>query len=93
VAIILRGKSKCPICGDVIGKEDELVSTSHFIQDRTDPLWRFSDAGMHRQCFLAWQHRSEFVERFNSLVGPSVSGGGTRRRMHDDGSITVEPAE
>ena len=93
MAIILRGKSQCPICSQVIGQDDEIVSTSHFIGEQDDPLWRFSDAAMHRQCFLEWEHRREYVDRYNTVVGPIVFGNGTRHRMDDDGSITVERAK
>ena len=45
---------------------------------------------MHRECFLSWEHRSEFVELYNSTVARDVWGNGTRHHMHPDGSITSE---
>ena len=39
----------------VIGKDDEVVGTTHFIADQTDPLWQYSDAAFHKKCFDAWE--------------------------------------
>jgi len=74
------------ICGEVIGQDDEIVATSHFIADRNDPLWRYSDAQFHKRCFLTWDGRAEFIARFNEIVAPRVFGG-NYNRMQDDGSI------
>lgn len=62
----------------------------HFIADRTDPLWRYCDSAMHRECFLAWHRRLEFVEKYNATIGQQVWGNGTRHRMALDGTIVVE---
>ena len=71
MAIVLRGKTECSVCGNVIKDGDEIVATSHFIADQNDPLWRFSDSAMHRSCFANWNHRTEFVAKFNLIVGPN----------------------
>ena len=72
---------------------DDLVAAPHFIGDRTDALWRFSDSAMHRTCFVAWDHRAEFVEKYNATVGQIVWGNNTRRRMKLDGTIASEEVE
>ena len=82
MALIITGKSLCALCGDVIAKEDELVATSHFLGP-DDPLFRFSDAPFHKRCFLAWEHREEFVSRYND-----VTRGVARHHMEADGSFT-----
>jgi len=87
MALILRGKTTCAICQLTLEKDDEIVATSHFITDKSDPLWRYSDAAMHRRCFLSWDARVQFVERFNSSVGRIVWGNGTQHHMLDDGTI------
>lgn len=68
---------------------DEVVVTSHFIADRDDPLWRFSDAAMHRRCFLAWDQRAEFVTKFNRIVGEITLENGTSQQMDSEGTIAV----
>jgi len=89
LALILRGKTPCSICGDVINDGDVVVATSHFIGDKDDPLWRFSDSGMHRDCFLSWPLREDFVLKYNAAVGDFTAENGTYHRMEADGYITV----
>lgn len=69
VALNFRRKTECSLCGNVIMDDDEIVAMSHFIADKNDPLWLFSDSAMHRPCFLTWDQRETFVGRFNQLVG------------------------
>jgi hypothetical protein len=87
MALILPGKTRCAICDVVLDDDADLVSTSHFIAERGHRLWSFSDAAMHRRCFLAWEHRAEFIELYNNTVGTQIWGDGTRHHMHPDGSI------
>jgi len=87
MALIILGASHCPICGGVIGHDDEIVATTHFIADRADPLWRFSDAAMHKGCFLDWELRQAFVGRYNAEMGSFIWGNGTFQEMQLDGSI------
>jgi hypothetical protein len=68
VALIFRGRSRCSICGEVLGHEDDIVATTHFIADKSDPLWPFSDSAMHRACFEAWPHRDEFAARYEAVM-------------------------
>jgi hypothetical protein len=89
VAIILRGKTECSICSNVIMDGDDIIATSHFIGDEQDSLWRFSDSAMHRSCFLAWDHRAEFVSKFNRSVAGITFGNGTYHHMESDGVISV----
>ena len=93
MALILRGKSRCAICGAVLKTGDSIVATTAFISDETDPLWRYSDAGMHSECFVRWEHREEFVRRFNATVGTKVWGSGMKHRMDESGQIIGESAE
>jgi hypothetical protein len=89
MALILRGQSECSICNKVLKEEDDVVMNSHFIADSNDSLWRFSDSGMHRSCFLDWEHRQEFIKRFNDTRGSIIWGNGTYHHMEEDGSISV----
>ena len=89
MAIIVRGKSKCSICGETLQDRDDIVATQAFVSDPEDPLWPHSDAGIHRDCFAAWNRREAFVEKYNATVGQVVWGNGTRHHMLADGSIKV----
>jgi hypothetical protein len=90
MALVLVGKSRCPICDDVIETQDQIVATTHFVADRDDPLWSFSDAAMHRECFVGWDMRQAFVKRYNEVFGRTTFGNGTYREMLEDGSIVVK---
>jgi hypothetical protein len=92
MAIIIRGKSECPLCGKALAEGQRLIGTQHFIPDPEDPLWRFSDAGMHYDCFQQWPLREQFVAKYNNTLGRQVWGNGTRHHMQDDGVIQSVPA-
>jgi hypothetical protein len=92
MALIIHGRTKCALCREIIAPDDELIGTPHFIGDRNDSLWSYSDAAFHRRCFLAWERREEFVRRFNEAAKPFVFGNGKRNHMQDDGDIIqIEP--
>jgi len=56
----------CPLCGKPLRGGEDIVATSHFIADASDPLWRYSDAAMHRSCFDVWEHRDVFTQRYRA---------------------------
>lgn len=87
--MIIYGRTVCSICSEVLNIEDSIIITSHFISDKNDPLWPYSDSGMHKECFLAWSQRQEFIKRFNQIVGKQKYPDGGYRRMGDDGTIEV----
>jgi hypothetical protein len=87
MALIIRGKTRCPLCYQIIATDDDVVAASQFIADPADSLWRYSDAGFHRRCFAEWDRRAEFVSRFNEAARAFRFGNGKRHHMQDDGSI------
>lgn len=89
MALLLLGKTKCPICDEVINETQERVSSMHFIESPAHALWRFSDATMHRECFRSWPRRADFVAEFNRTIGGIRWGNGTRHLMLDDGTIEL----
>lgn len=91
MAIIYQGM-KCALCKSVVDPNADIVSTTHFIDDPDHHLWNFSDAAMHRECFLDWKHRAEFVMLYNETFG-RVWSNGACHYMHQDGRITSEPAK
>lgn len=74
MAMLFPGKSKCSICGSVLADGDDIVATTHFIADENDPLWKYSDSGMHRHCYDVWEHRDEFTARYRTKMGPMYPG-------------------
>jgi len=66
MAIIVIGSSKCPLCGGILKVGDVIVATTHFLYP-FDSLYEFSDAGMHNACFLNWDRRQEFIDKYNEV--------------------------
>jgi hypothetical protein len=89
MALIFRGKTECVLCNEVMKENDEIIATSHFIADTQDALWRFSDAAMHKNCFLEWDQRQTFVDRYNDAIGINTWGNGRYHHMNDDGEIVA----
>jgi hypothetical protein len=53
MAILLRGKTRCPICGNVIEEGHEAVLFPHFILNEKNPLYALSDRACHSACVNA----------------------------------------
>jgi hypothetical protein len=53
MAILLIGKTTCPICGKVIEEGDEAVLFPHIILNELDPLYALSDGACHSACVSA----------------------------------------
>ena len=73
MAIVIRGKTKCALCGTLLRDGDEVISFPAFVANQLDPLWRFSDAAFHSTCFqedpLAKRVDRRY-EEFRNHVGP-----------------------
>ena len=67
MALIVRGSTKCAACGRVLTDDDEVAGLPHFAADPSDPLWKYSDAGFHRQCFDSLTERAEIERRIDAL--------------------------
>jgi hypothetical protein len=75
MVLLIRGKSRCPICGNVIGLDDEVVGTTAFLK-KTHRLARFSDAAFHRECFESCPERAEVEQlylRFEEIMATAPS--------------------
>jgi hypothetical protein len=83
MAIVILGQSTCVICGNTLVADDDLVMTTAFLSEG-HPMWRFSDAAMHRFCFLSWPRRAEFIYYFNYTQNLHNAG---ILKMRDDGTI------
>src|SRR5688572_4329473 len=84
MALFDPGFTPCALCGEVLTASDDMVGTTHFIGDPHHPLFAYSDALMHRACFLKWEHRAAFVAAYNAGMGhvhPMRSDGTIRDRF------------
>jgi len=68
MAIVIGGKSRCPICGNVIKDGQEIVSFPPFVGNELDPLWFFSDAAFHASCFQEHPLAQEALHRSEELL-------------------------
>lgn len=50
MAILIRGKTQCPICGGVIEEGDNAALFPHFVLNEADPLYLLSDSACHVAC-------------------------------------------
>lgn len=69
MAMYMYGVTKCLLCEKIIFKEDTLVAFTHFLTDRSDPLWKFSDSILHKDCFEKWEHKEEFRAKHKASTG------------------------
>lgn len=81
------GRAHCALCGEVIRFDEDALVTPDFLADETDPFWRFSDAPMHRACFLVWDRRKAFVARYNRVVRQRLELDGSHPHMTSEGEV------
>jgi hypothetical protein len=87
---IETGRAYCALCGDVIRPDEDALVTPDFLADDADPFWRFSDAAMHRACFVVWDRRKAFIARYNRAARQLVAADGSHPRMTGEGDIVRE---
>jgi hypothetical protein len=74
MALIIRGKTTCPLCGQIIHADDEIVSFPPFVGEPGDPLHLFSDAGFHKYCFERHPLAGQVIERLKAIPTWPVGG-------------------
>ena len=84
---IRAGSAHCALCGSAIRQDEDALVTPDFLADESDPFWRFSDAPIHRACFLVWDRRKAFIARFNRAARLWVDQDGSHPRMTSEGDI------
>jgi hypothetical protein len=84
MALIIRGRTACAICGAVLSAGDDIFATSGGPIQPSDPLCKFQDAGMHRHCFQEWPLREAFRAKYNNFFKNHLRG---MRYIHEDGTV------
>lgn len=51
MAILILGKTKCPICNRILHGNQKIVSFPPFVGNELDPLHLFHDSAFHEECF------------------------------------------
>lgn len=50
MAILVRGATRCPICGRIIADRDAAMLFPAFVANERDPVFFFSDGAFHEPC-------------------------------------------
>jgi hypothetical protein len=74
MALVIRGKTICRICGKVIGKDDEVAAFPAFVGNQKDPFYRFNDGAFHQSCFEALPESEAFNRRYREMLEHSGPG-------------------
>src|SRR5437660_6137761 len=74
MAIVIDGKTKCPICGMLIRQGQEIVPFPAFVSNELDDLWFFNDAAFHSACFHAHPLAEKAVGRLNEFRKQTGAG-------------------
>lgn len=77
MALILVGKTKCPLCDNILEDGQEIVSFSSFVSNELDPLWLFSDAAFHSDCFDHHPLSTEAIARHEEMRKKTAPGNRT----------------
>lgn len=73
MALIIRGKTECSLCGRVISESDDVTAFSAFVSNEADELYPFNDASFHKKCFEADPRSATCLAVYNevrSRLGP-----------------------
>ena len=65
MALIFEGESRCSIRNEAMDTDKNVVLWSAFL-DRSHKLWKYSDSGMHQECFSRWKHKEEFEDAYKN---------------------------
>jgi hypothetical protein len=89
MALVIRGKSKCALCHEVIVADDDMWR--HRISSASkDPLW-----GIPTHRFTAGVSgmgpSGTVCAAFNETVGQSYSATGNGISANDDGGVQIDP--
>ncbi|MEU8076294.1 hypothetical protein AB0B31_12685 [Catellatospora citrea] len=67
MALFLPGRTTCAACGEVIGRDDDVVLFPHGLFDPRSVLFRFDDACAHHACLTGdelWREALAALEFF-----------------------------
>lgn len=84
---VRTGTATCALCQEALPCDADAIATPDFLADESDPFYRFSDATMHRACFLVWDRRKAFIAYYNRTARRLVADDGTYLRMTSEGDL------
>ena len=81
------GSAICALCHEALRPDEDAVVTPDFLADDTDPFYPYSDAAMHRACFVVWDRRKAFIAHFNRIAERVTARDGSRIQMTSEGDL------
>ncbi len=67
MALIIRGKTKCPVCSEVLREEDAIVSFPALFS-KGHKYSFCSDAAFHAGCFSEWEHSDSALSVYQEYL-------------------------
>lgn len=64
MAIVILGKSKCVVCGEIVCEASEANAFPAFIPQGHE-LSEYSDSVFHRSCFESWEQHEKLASLFD----------------------------
>lgn len=64
MAIIIRGKSKCPLCNQILEEHEKITAYTAFLPN-THRLGKYSDGAFHSSCWEKCPDKEEFEELYH----------------------------
>lgn len=90
MAIIFEGLSKCVLCGQTLNSVDEITAAPPLTSNTKDPLFVFSDAGMHIACLDGHPLKDSLFYQIEQLDNVT---GATKPRCIVDGNLITHPRD
>ena len=84
---ISGGTAVCALCHEALRPDADAVVTPDFLADDTDSFYPYSDAVMHRACFIVWDRRKAFIAHFNRIAQRFAAEDGSRVQMTGEGDL------
>lgn len=63
MALLFCGRTRCPLCNEVIGQQEDVVAYTAFLPE-FHRLYRFHDSAFHRLCHDRWVD-AHLMEKLN----------------------------
>jgi hypothetical protein len=88
MALLIRGRTVCGLCGLVISADDDVVIFPPMTSNTVDPIFRYSDAACHASCVDSACDGPQALERMAELL---IAGAPGSRRCEACGEVVRDP--
>ena len=82
--IIPLGKTKCVLCEKPLNEGHEVFGFDGVDESREGKFRKYLDSTVHKECFLNWEDREEYVRAYNEFCRAHFRG---FKSMTPDGAI------